>query len=137
MIRLLPAMLALPLVGCSNYLVQQLDGVWAGTATDQTNTPVVMTADFTWDDEEQLLGGQVDIGGWIYLVYAANSDNEYANVEMWLNTAARKVDLNKVGVDKEAMGGEYVVNTCWSEGGQTLDDPALCLQTGSFDLEKQ
>ena len=141
MTRLLPAIL---LVGCSQYsYVSAMERQWSGTGLDAVGQAKVVTANLIYDEEplvpDQYFTGYVELDTWIYDVYDAYSDKDYAQVGMFHNAGARKLDLIDVVVDRkeDEMSGTWQVNVCYQNRvPQEGQDPAACITTGTFTMTR-
>ncbi|HHO51077.1 MAG TPA: hypothetical protein ENK18_09460 [Deltaproteobacteria bacterium] len=139
--RLLLTLLCVMATGCSkSTYISLVDGSWTGNATGADGVPQLLTTNFTFNEdqgEQGFLVGDADLGGWIYYVDQAQSDNKYAQVGMILNTAARYLNLIDVVVEEDTMTGSYEVNICWSEAGPTANTAGVvCTQPGTFSLNR-
>lgn len=124
-------------IGCGqDPYIAQLQGNWVGTAVNADNITVEATAQFRYDEEadpDRPFSGTLDLGGWIYVVDGATSDNKGAIVDMLLNTEARACTIEAT-VDEDSMEASYTVDLCYAQVEQ--QDPALCNETGTLTLTK-
>ncbi|MEN0061884.1 MAG: hypothetical protein AAGA48_07005 [Myxococcota bacterium] len=120
-------------IGCGqDPYIATLQGNWTGTATDANNIQVPAEAQFRYDGEaDRPFSGTLDIGGWIYLVNAAASDNASASVNLILNTEARACDLQAT-VEENSMDATYSIDLCYAQG----EGQKNCIETGSLTLTK-
>lgn len=137
MIRTLSASALLFCTACNGYsYVSLMDGDWSGTATDAAAGLGLMSASFTYDEEEEEypFDGYVTLADYRYLVHTAVSDKDGATVGMLSELLNRELLLTNVVVEDEQMSGDYTVNICY---GQEAADPAACNFPGTFDLDLQ
>ncbi len=122
-------------IGCGgDPYISNLQGNWIGTAVNAENITVEASAQFQYDEEaERPFQGQLTIGGWIYEVSSAASDNDGATVDLVLNTQARACTLEAT-VDENTMDASYTLDLCYADPEQ--NDPALCTETGTLTLSK-
>lgn len=137
MIRSLSTCTLLFCAACNGYsYVSLMAGDWAGTATDAAAGLGLMSASFTYDDEEEEypFDGYAVLADYKYLVYEASSDKDGATISMLSELLNREMLLTNVVVEDEQMSGDYTVNICYGQEGA---DPAACNFPGSFDLDLQ
>lgn len=124
-------------IGCGrDPYIADLAGNWTGSAVNADGITVVAEAQFRYDKEankDRPFSGSLDIGGWIYEVRSASSDNKTANLSLLLNTEARACTLDAT-VEENKMEATYAIDLCYAQAkGQ---DPALCSETGTLSLTK-
>lgn len=120
--------------GCQDPYIADLAGNWVGTATGP-NGQFPSAAQFRYDaEEDRPFSGTLDIGGWIYDVSAANSDNNSATVDLILNTQARACTIVAEVENENEMTGSYEINLCYAQA--TIPDPVACTETGTINLIK-
>jgi len=135
---LVPLLLA---AACSqDPYIAQLSGNWSGDATNANDVTVKASAQFRYDeeaDEARPFSGSLDIGGWIYVVDQASSDNQGATVDLVLNTEARACTIDATVEEDGAtstMQATYTIDLCYAQAkGQ---DPKNCTETGTLTLTK-
>ncbi|MEO0600829.1 MAG: hypothetical protein AAF211_05295 [Myxococcota bacterium] len=124
-------------IGCGqDPYIANLSGNWVGTAVNAENITVEAEAQFRYDEEadpDRPFQGSLVIGGWIYEVSAATSDNKGASVELILNTEARACSIEAT-VDEDTMDASYSIDLCYAQN--EVQDPALCAETGTLTLTK-
>jgi hypothetical protein len=136
---LLPFVLVLLGSACTKYpYVALLDGDWAGSANDAAGLAHTMIASFDYDEDEDdyPFTGTVDVDGYLFNVYIAESDKEGAWMELNNPLGVAYLKLADVVVEEETeMKGKWEMNTCYNTDPQGAGPG--CLLGGEFSCEMQ